>query len=123
MVEVAGSPPGRLPAVERSIQRDVDGFRGRLQRQRRNRHHAMARGRHPRLLGTVLLDSQTWTMAAYGRRGARRPYAVQMSMRRSSGDRAFLHRRDGQIETTYEVAVVPDADAEVLKIVKWTRAR
>ena len=36
-------------------------------------------------------------------------------------DRAIIRRRDGDVETCYEVAVVPDADAEVRRVTLTNR--
>ena len=63
-------------------------------------------------------DGSVWSA---GRQPAgRRADEYQAELR---PDRGLLRRRDGDIETLYEVAVVPDADAEVRRVTLWNRGK
>ena len=99
------SPHGPIPrtpsALERALRGDADGRGLGLQPLARPRGHALARGRHARLLGAVRLPARRRRAARSGRPATSRRGAEADSYEAIfSEDRAEIRRRDGAIATT-----------------------
>ena len=114
--------PGGLPALQWPLQRHVDGLRGRLQ-------HAWT-GWTSRA-GAKTSTRDCWGQYCYVRNlddgrvwsAGRQPIGRNADEYEADlrSDRAIIRRRDSDMETCYEIAVVPDADAEVRRVTLTNR--
>ena len=104
-------------AFQRPLSRRGHRCRRRLQPLARSGRHALARGRHARLLGNVLLYPRRRAAANSGRPPiSRRSSAPSSYEAIYSQGRAEFRRRDGDIDTHVEISVSPEDDIELRRI-------
>ena len=116
--DAAHAEPAAAPAVERLVRRHGHQRRRRLQPAPADRDDALARGRHDRRLGQLLLRARPRHRGAvWSTTPTSRPRASRTNTRCTfAPDRAVFRRVDGDIETRTEIVVSPEDDAELRRV-------
>ena len=119
----SGAGPGSPSAFQRPLPRGGHQRGRRLQPLARPGRHALARRRHARLLGIVLLSARPGQRHSSGRRrGSRRSGPRNGYEAIFTQGRAEFRRRDERIDTHTEISVSPEDDIELRRITITNRS-
>ena len=127
-MRVIGTPhtpiPGSAAAVERPLPRHGHQRRRRQLALEGPRRHALARGRHLRPLGHVLLHPRRGERGVLVDRAPADGASARCTTRRySPRSRAEFRRRDGDFESHTEIVVSPEDDIELRRLHVTNRSR
>ena len=108
--------PGSAAAVQRPLSRHGHQRRRRLQPLEGSRRDALARRRHPRPLGHLLLPARPGQRRGLDHRAPAHLQRAESYEAIFSEGRAEFRRRDGDFDTHTEIVVSPEDDIELRRV-------